>query len=167
MPAQILTIEDLYSKVPAHVVNGYFDDARTGVIDPNGIPVQETLMAAEAEMFARLMRAYPGGPSSAIVDLTKADTALKMHLTWVALEYACERRTEFCDALGNGAYKMQFDRAITYFETLSKGLIRSRGESVAGRGANTGGSYSPGQINGEPNFTFARSKSFPSGHGGF
>jgi len=170
MTADILALENLYKRVPANIINGYFDDGHTGQVSNDDDRVQEVLMAAEGELYSRVMRAYPGNPSaagSAIRLLLQNDPTLRMHLEWVACEFACERRPEFTDAQGNGAYKAQYDRAITYFENLSRGVLRSKGEAQAGRGANTGGGISPQVVESNPNFIFAPSKYNPRGSGGF
>lgn len=100
--------------------------------------------------------------------LVANDPALKMHVVGVALQYAAERRPEFTDAEGVGPYKAQFTRAIDYFETLSKGLKRSKGEVQAGQGANSGGKLQPKPPAATAQqFVFARSRDAPFGHGGF
>jgi len=164
--AEILILDDLYSRVPANVINGYFNDSGLNNISETDQIVQDVLMAAEGELYSRMLRAYPGDTTGALKSLVLNDPALKMHLAWVACELACERRPEFTDAEGFGAYKAQYMRAIAYFENLSKGLIRSRGEQVAGKGRNTGGDYQPNE-QGEGEFTFAPSRNNPGGHGGF
>lgn len=167
---QILVLDDLYSRVPANVINGYFNDSGVTCVDDSLQSVQDVLNAAEGELYSRMIRAYPlqsGNISDPIKLLAQNDATLKMHLAWVACELACERRPEFTDAQGWGAYKVQYDRAILYFENLSKGLIRSRGESVAGVGANTGGDTFPMPDQVEADFVFAPSRRAPSGRGGF
>lgn len=169
--ADFLTLADLYSRANPRKVNAFFDDDNNGAVsaaDPN---VDAVLSAAEAEMYARLMRAYPGDPSDPggpIRQLVDNDPALKGHCIFVALQLAAERRTEFTDDDGTGPFSKQWDRAIAYFETLSKGLTRSRGERVAGKGANTGGKLQPKPPAATPRqFIFAPSKNSPDGHGGF
>lgn len=164
--AEILTLDDLYSRVPANRINGYFNDNGLNSVSDTDQVVQDVLMAAEGELSSRMLRAYPGDTANAIKLLVNNDATLKMHLAWVACELACERRPEFTDAQGFGAYKAQYERAITYFENLSKGLIRSKGESVAGVGANTGGDYQPND-QGQGEFVFAPSRDRPNGRGGF
>jgi len=172
MPAVILGLQDLYNRVPANVINGYFDDDGDGVVSEGSSVVQDLLMSAEGELFSRVLRAYPGNPltvQGAMQKLVINDPTLRQHLGWVACELACERRTEFCDQNGNGAYKVQYDRALVYFENISKGILRSPAEYIdgVGQGANTGGNQSPLADSIEANFTFAPSKSSPFGHGGF
>ncbi len=169
--ADFLVIQDLIDRVGSRKVIGYFDDNNNGTLSDESTAIDVVLSAAEAELYARLMRAYPGDPSTpggAMQLLIANDPALKIHVVGVALQYAAERRPEFTDAEGVGPYKAQWDRAMTYFDLLSKGQQRSRGEAAAGAGANSGGMLQPkppaataGQ------FTFARSRNSPTGHGGF
>lgn len=169
--ADFLTLADLYSRVDPNKVLAYFDDDNNGVIADGDSQVDAVLSAAEAEMYARLMRAYPGDPADAggaMQSLVNEDPALKGHVIFVALQLAAERRPEFTNAEGVGPYQTQWNRAITYFETLSKGLQRSRGERTAGVGANSGGNLQPRPpATTERQFIFAPSKSSPNGHGGF
>lgn len=169
--ADFLTLADLYSRANPRTVRGYFDDDNTGVVQDADANVQAVFTAAEAEMYARLMRAYPGDPSEAgspMQLLVENDPALKGHVIYVALQLAAERRVEFTGSDGVGPYKVQWDRAIAYFDTLSKGLMNSRGERAAGRGANSGGNASPRPpVYTASQFVFAPSKKSPTGHGGF
>lgn len=169
--SDFLTITDLIDRVGSRKITGYFDDNNNGTLTDESTAIDVVLSAAEAELYARLLRAYPGDPTDpagALQLLIANDPALKMHCVGVALQYAAERRPEFTDAEGVGPYKAQWDRAMTYFDLLSKGQQRSRGEVQAGQGANTGGKLQPkppaataGQ------FVFARSRDSPRGHGGF
>ncbi len=169
--ADFLVIQDLYARAGARQVNSYFDDQNNGVVTDDTAAVDEVLSSAENEMYARLIRAYPGDPSDpagGIQLLVANDPALKRHVVSVALQYASERRVAFTDDDGLGAYKGQFDRAIEYFETLSKGLKRSAGEVQAGQGANTGGKLQPKPPAAtQQQFIFARGRNAPTGHGGF
>lgn len=169
--ADFLVIGDLIARVGARKVTGYFDDSNNGELSDESTAIDVVLSAAEAEMYARLLRAYPGDPSLAggpMQLLVANDPALKLHTVGVALQYAAERRPEFTDDEGVGPYKAQYQRAIDYFETLSKGLQRSKGETQAGKGANTGGKLQPkppAASHGQ--FIFSRSRDAPGGHGGF
>lgn len=169
--SDFLTLADLYARATVRTVNGYFDDQHNGTLSDDSAAVEAVLSAAEAEMYARLMRAYPGDPSTpgnAMQELVANDPALKGHVVNVALQYASERRPEFTAADGKGAWSAQWDRAIAYFETLSKGLKRSPGEAQAGRGANTGGKIQPKPPVGTGRqFVFSPSRNSPFGHGGF
>lgn len=169
--ADFLELTDLYSRVGSRKVNGYFDDNNNGVVSDESQAVDDVLSAAEGEMYSRMLRAYPGDMSdsgSALRVLVANDPTLKMHVAWVGCQYAAERRPEFTDENGEGPYKGQFKRAIDYFETLSKGAKRSRGETQAGKGANTGGNIQPSPPQGRSDqFVFAPSRNSPGGHGGF
>ena len=171
MAADFLVIQDLIDRVGNRKITSYFDDSNNGVLSDDTTAIDVVLSAAEAEMYARLLRAYPGDPSLSggpMQLLVANDPALKMHVVGVALQYASERRPEFTDAEGVGPFKAQFTRAIDYFETLSKGLKRSKGEVQAGQGANSGGKLQPkppAATRGQ--FVFARSRDAPDGHGAF
>lgn len=169
--ADFLTIDDLIARVGSRKVIGYFDDSNNGTLSDESTAIDVVLSAAEAELYARLLRAYPGDPADpagAMQQLIANDPALKIHVVGVALQYAAERRPEFTDVEGVGPYKAQWDRAMTYFELLSKGQQRSRGEVQAGQGANSGGTISPRPPAAtEAAFVFARNRNSPTGHGGF
>ena len=169
--ADFLSIDMLYARVGSVLINGYFDDSFNGTITDELPIVDEILMFAEGELTSRLLRHYPGDvtdPESRIRILIDNDPTLRMHAVSVALQYAAERRPQFTDADGVGPYKAQYERAIKYFETLSKGTIRSRGETQAGKGANTGGNISPKPpVGTAAQFVFAASRDAKSGHGGF
>lgn len=169
--ADFLVIQDLIDAVGARSIIGYFDDENNGTIDDNTAGVDMVLSKAEGEMYARLLRHYPGDtsdPTSSLRVLVANDPALRSHVVSVALEYAAERRPAFLGADGSGPYQKQFDRAIDYFETLSKGQKRSPGERLAGKGANTGGKLQPKPpAASSSQFIFARSRNSPTGHGGF
>ncbi len=171
MAADFLIIQDLIDRVGNRKIVGYFDDSNNGVLSDDTAAIDIVLSAAEAEMYARLLRAYPGDPAlpgGPMQLLVANDPALKMHVVGVALQYAAERRPEFTDDEGVGPYKAQFTRAIDYFETLSKGLKRSKGEVQAGQGANSGGKLQPKPPAATAEmFVFARSRDSPRGHGGF
>ena len=169
--ADFLVIQDLIDRVGNRKVTGYFDDNNNGTLSDENAAIDIVLSSAEAEMYARLLRAYPGDPADpagAMQALVANDPALKLHVVGVALQYAAERRPEFTDAEGVGPYKAQYSRAIDYFETLSKGLKRSKGETAAGPGANSGGRLQPKPPAATAGmFIFARSRNSPNGHGGF
>lgn len=171
MPALILTLADLYSRVGSAKINGYFDDSYNGVLDEETAAVQDVLMAAEGAYFAKMLRAFPGNPTDPghpLITLANNDAVVRMHLSWAGVELACERRPAFCDAEGWGAYKMQYARAMQHFEDLAKGINRSSGGTLAGVSANTGGSLQPKDTSGNVQpFVFAASRDKPSGTGGF
>lgn len=169
--ADFLTLQDLYNRVGARAINGYFDDQRNGVLTDDTTAVDEVLSAAEGEMYSRMMRSYPGDPSTiggAVQTLVANDPALKTYVAWVACQLAAERRPAFTDDEGLGPYKGQWKRAIDYFESVSKGLRYSMGQPQAGAGRNAGGRLSPSPPAGTTKqFVFAPSKKSPTGHGGF
>ncbi len=166
-----LSISDLYARVGAQKINSYFDDNANGTISDDTVAVNDVLCAAEGEYFSRMLRAYPGDytdATSPIRTLIETDCALKQHVAWCAVEMASERRSEFTDNEGYGPYRLQYERAKTYIDNLSKGQIRSMGEINAGKGANTGGLIQPRPPTGtKEQFVFAPSNSSKAGHGGF
>ena len=130
--ADFLTIQDLYTRAGQRKVDDYFDDEQNGTVLDNAAAIDEVLSAAEGEMYARLLRAYPGDPSDpggAMQVLVANDPALKRHVSYFALQFAAERRPAFTDENGEGPWKTQYKRAIEYFEHVSKGTRRSKGET--------------------------------------
>ncbi len=163
--ADYLTLQHLFNKVGSERVRQFFDDNVDGDLSDDDAAVQQILSEAEGEAASRMLRAYN---HDNIVQLAGADEVFVGHVAWVALELASERRPEFCGADGKGQFWAQYERAVSYFENLSKGKQRSRGEAVAGKGKNTGGNLQPKPPAGTAdNFVFAPSKSAPDGHGGF
>ena len=169
--ADFLVVGDLISAVGNRKVLQWFDDQYNGTLSDDTVAIDDVLSRAEAEMYGRMLRAYPSDttdPTSPLRLLVANDPALKGHVIGVALQYASERRPEFTDADGAGSFKARYDRAIDYFETLSKGIKRSRGEIEAGKGANTGGLLQPKPPAAtERQFIFAPGRNSPFGHGGF
>lgn len=169
--AEFLTIDDLYSRVGAQKVNGYFDDANNGVLSDDSAAIDDVLCAAEGEYFSRMLKAYPGDwtdSESGIRVLVENDRALKMHVAWIALEFAAERRPEFCDEEGWGPYKIQYERALKYIENVAKAIQATPGSQEAGDGANVGGMIQPSPPQGtKDQFIFAPSRDSKYGHGGF
>jgi hypothetical protein len=168
-----LTIQDMYARIGARRVNGYFDDTHNGEVgdEDETNAVNDVLCAAEGMFFSYALRNWTGNPldlGSAAIKLIDNDALLKMHIAWMACQLAAERRTEFTDTEGNGPYKAQYERATKYMDNISKGIMRSVGESEAGLGANTGGNLQPLDENGNTEaFTFAASRDRPGGPGGF
>lgn len=169
--ADFLALQDLFNRVGQETIEGYFDDSHNGVLTDESTIVDEVLSAAEGALYARMLRAYPGDPSDAagaMQALVQNDPSVKVHCSWVAVQMAAERRPAFTDNDGNGPYKVQYDRAIEHFELLSKGTLRSQGETEAGQGANTGGKLQPKPPGASySQFVFAPGRDAPSGHGGF
>lgn len=168
-----LTIQDLYDLVGARRVNAYFDDTFNGEVgDANeNSAVQAILCTAEGIFASYAMRVYAGtlvDVTSPLRLLVENDALVRTMTAWIALQGAAERRTEFTDAQGNGPFKAQYDRAVAFFDRLSKGTARSAGEAQAGLGANTGGNFSPDEVRQtQSEFIFAPSRSSPFGRGGF
>jgi hypothetical protein len=164
--AEYLVQADLEALVGTQKVLQYFDDDGTGSIDGSETGYLATILeSAEGIVASRLLRAYPDVDS--ITLLANNDKGFKSHAAWIALEMASERRPEFGSNEGWGVFKVQYERAVEYFDMLSKGNIRSKGESAAGEGANTGGTLQPTLETNQARFTFAPDNNFPTGHGGF
>ena len=164
--ADFLVLQDLYNRAGSDKMNGYFDDNLNGIVSDESDIVDDILMAAEGEYFSRMLRSY--GSKDTLITLVNNDPTLKSHVAWIACELASERRQEFTDDEGWGAYKMQYDRALKYIDNLSRGSQRSIAESIVGKGANTGGNISPSPPQGTSRqFIFSPSKNSPTGHGGF
>jgi phage gp36-like protein len=163
--ARYLQKSDLDALVGSARVNQYFDDDNSGNLSEDELVELDSVMsAAESEVDSYLMRSFA---PDAIDDLAENDPALKRHASWIALHFASERRTEFAGENGVGAYKDQYDRAITFCKNLSKGNSRSTGESVAGKSGRIGGVVQPRLQSGQSRFIFAKDKAHPTGHGGF
>lgn len=170
----VLTLADMYARCPANTIRGYFDDSNDGSLTDENSMVMDVLASAEGELYSRVARAWPGtlmtDPNSPIRLLILNDPTLRMHLAWIACELASERRIEFTDKDGWGAFRAQYERAIIYIENLSKGILKSPGEAIVGPNGTSGGYVSGTQSgNGweDPDFVFAPSRYSPGGHGGF
>jgi hypothetical protein len=163
--ADYLTIDDLYELVGSQKVIQYFDDDLDGSIDDESDAVDKILDTAESIAASKMLNSYNDAATIAI--LAGADPGFVTQVAWIALELASERRPEFCNDEGWGAFKAQYERAITYFTDLSKTKNRSIGEATAGANANTGGALQPTLESGTPRFTFAPDGDYPTGHGGF
>lgn len=170
-----LTIQDLYNLVGARRVNGYFDDTFNGEIGDatENEAVNLVLCTAEGIFYSQAMKNYSGNPrdpGSSIRLMILNDPMLRLMTSWLALQMAAERKTEFTDADGHGPFKAQYARAMDFLKEWSKGLVRSAGEAHGGLGANTGGNFTPDDVleaDQRSPFVFAGSKNFPTGHGGF
>lgn len=163
--ADYLTLQDLYNLVGPARVSQYFDDDLSGDLASENEPVQAILKAAEAEAYSRLMRHWSVEQVEALAGV---DQGFRNHVAWVALEFASERRPAFHADDGKGAFWAQYERAIAFFEKLSKGRLRSKGEGTIGQGANTGGNLRPtSSAKTASSFVFAPSEKAPTGHGGF
>jgi hypothetical protein len=162
--AAYLVIGDLEKLIGTERVQHLFDDDIDGSIADSSDEIANILESAEAEAASRMKRSWS---TDSITDLANNDLAFKNHVAWVALELASERRPEFTDEEGWGSFKAQYQRAIDYFENLSKGKSRSVGEDVAGVGSNIGGTVQPARETNTPLFTFAPDTEFPGPRGGF
>jgi len=163
--ADWLTVQDLYNLVGSERVLQLFDDERIGSLGSTNARLQSILKSAESEAYSRMLRSW----SKANVEaLAGADEGFRTHCAWVALEFASERRPAFCADDGKGSYWAEYERAIAHFESLSKGRIRSVGESAGGVSKNVGGNLRPTTTAGtEASFVFAPSEKNPVGPGGF
>lgn len=165
MAPRYLTQTDLENRVGAARVLQLFDDNNDGSLSAGELSIlNEKLESAEGEVDSRLMRAWS---IDGITALAGEDSAVKLHASWIALAFASERKPEFLGAGGIGPYKEQYDRAIKFFEKLSKGRQRSNGESAAGQGSNVGGNLQPTLPTGTSRFVFSPDNDNPTGHGGF
>ena len=166
MAADFLTLNDLENQIGADRIIQFFDDDADGIVAGADPQVVQVLEQAESQYYSRMLRAYPSRES--LIDLANADSSVKGYAIWMACELAAERRLEFTDAEGWGAFKMQYQRAIAELDLLSKGQARSIGEEAVGQGANTGGKVQPSETAlGEKPFVIAPSKRNPQGSGGF
>lgn len=155
---------DLDSLIGSGRVDQFFDDDVSGSAAEEEKAVHDVMLAAEEEMISHLMRSFSGGQ---IEELIAHDRALRRHVAWVALEYASQRRPDFCAGDGSGAFSKQHDRAISFFRALGKGNLRSSGESAAGKSSRIGGAVQPTVTAGEPRFVFAPDRRNPGPHGNF
>lgn len=163
--ADFLTVQDLYNLVGSQRVIQLFDDQLTGGLNSANQQLQSILKAAEGEAYSRMLRSWS---KLNIIALAGVDVAFLNHVAWVALEFASERRPAFASDDGKGQFWAQYERAISFFENLSKGKLRSTGESAAGAGRNTGGNIRPSTTaKTAASFVFAPSERNPSGSGGF
>ena len=156
-----LTQTDVENLIGPAKVREYLDDNLDGdTVDETTI-LEDALDAAESEAEARMLRSWS---REQIVIMGTEDRAFRRHVAWIACEFLSQRRTGFSGPNGEGAYGVQYERAMDYFDALSKAKIRSRGEAEAGTGGNVGGTVQPYN---DPPFIFAPSKNYPTGHGGF
>jgi len=165
MAPRYLSQSDLEERVGPTRVLQLFDEDNDGSLSAGELAtLAKILEAAEGEVDSRLIRSWG---VDGITTLAEADSTVKFHASWIALEFAVERKPEFLGDGGVGQYQAQYDRAIKYFEKLSKGRQRSAGESEAGTGANVGGKLQPTLPTGTSRFVFAPDNDNPTGHGGF
>lgn len=167
--AEFLTLADLQNQIGAKRIEQYFDDDGDGVVDDLDPQVVQVLDQAEGQYYSRMLRAY--GSKDALTTLANNDSVVKGHAIWIACELAAERRVEFTDSEGWGAFRVQYNRSIKELDLLSKGATHTIAEEQVGQGANTGGTIQPSPPQGTTNqFTFLPSRndgSGGSGPGGF
>jgi hypothetical protein len=157
-----LTLRDLYASIGSQRVRQLFDDDNDGTLDDSMDVVDQFLAAAESECYARLMRAF--GTKDAVKAVALADPAIRQHCAWIALELASERRPEFAQPDGRGAFAYQYERAIGYFESIAKGKNKVKPGTTS---AQEGGNLNPPRVVDEGRFTFAPDKYSTDGHGGY
>lgn len=163
--ADWLKLQDLKNLVGSERTIQLFDDDGDGLISESDANVQAVLKVAESEAYSRLRRAWS---VDAIKTLAANDPGFTSHCAWVALEFASERRPAFCADDGKGCYWAQYERAIEFFESVSKGLQRSVGEGSAGTNPQIGGNLRPTETSKQASsFVFATSERNPRGSGGY
>ena len=163
----ILTRVDLDAKIGATRVTNLIDDSFNGTVDGDEIAFLDTIME-EAEGLAIGWLLAAGYTEEATKLLADNDRALKGNIAWMACELLSERKTEFTSDDGWGAYRVQYERAEKYFEALSRGRRRSKGEKQAGANAQIGGQVTPSPPAGTARqHQFAPNKHSPNGRGGF
>ncbi len=159
---RVMTSDELDQCVGALKVDQLFDDAAVGTRDQ--VLVSQALRRAEDYALGDLLDAW--GEDACVLALQN-DSVMRMHVAWICLELAAERRTEFLGVDGKGPFWAQMQRADKYMSQISKGRRSSTGESVAGRNAQVGGSISPTLTENQSRFTFAPDRRNPTGHGGY
>lgn len=157
-----LLAEDVERIVGRDTVVQLTDDANDGTRDDE---VLEPIIQ-QAEDIARsyLLRGFS---ADQIETLLTADQALRVQVAWVVAELLSERRSAFLGADGKGRYWAQYERALDYFDRVSKAKNFSVGELQTGQNALRGGSVQPQRQPGTPTFTFGPSSNNPYGSGGF
>lgn len=165
--ADFLTLLDLEARAGAATVRRLVDDDGDAILGVADLARMDLiLIEAEGLVYSALLRAYAN--KATIVLLMLADGAALGQAAWIALELLSERRVEFSAADGWGAYRAQYERAMRFFDHLSKGRISSGAQEVVGSGSSVGGMLQPKPPAGtEGQFTFAPSRRSPTGRGGF
>lgn len=152
--------EDLETVVDKSTIDRLFQNDNTGYRDMQLI--ESVIQGAETLAESRLLRSWS---QEQIVSMASVDSALRQQAAWLALEMASERRQEFIAADGKGRYWAQYERAIDYFDSLSKSKSHSRGEAL-NPSANTGGARRPVLDANQDPFVFAPGRN-GRGPGGF
>ena len=157
-----MTSDELDQCVGPLKVDQLFDDAAAGVRDQ--LLVSQALRRAEDYAMGSLLDAWG---EDAVVLVLQNDAVARMHVAWICLELAAERRGEFLGVDGKGPYWSQLVRAEKYLDGISRGRTSSVGEAVGGRNAQVGGSISPTLRENQSRFVFAPDRRNPTGHGGY
>jgi len=161
MVSNWLQWEDLECTTDKATIDRLFNDDNLGVRDM--MLVEDLIQQAEALAESKLLRSWDR-PS--IFSMARADKALRGQAAWLVIEMATERKQEFIAADGKGRFWAQYERAMTYFDNLSKSKDHSRGEAVVGQGANSGGERRPRLRSNEDPHVFAPDRN-GRGPGGF
>jgi hypothetical protein len=160
---QYLVVGDLEEIIGAAEVDRLFDDDGDGLRETP--KVNAVLAMAESLALSRMLR---GWSQEQVVDLAAEDPNFVTQVAWVAAELATERRPAFQGTDGWGRYRAMYERAIDYFDALSKSKIHSKGESAVGKNAQSGGNLVPRTSDGKAlQPVFSPSKDRPLGQGGF
>lgn len=163
MMPRVMTSDELDQCVGPAKVDQLFDDQATGQRDR--VLVSQALRRGEDYAISYLLNAWD---EPAIVIALQNDSLLRMHVAWIVLELAAERRSEFCGVDGKGPYWSQMQRADKYLDSMSRGRTSSTAEAKgAGKNAQVGGRVNPRLSQGESRFVFAPDRRFPRGHGGY
>lgn len=164
LATRYLMAADLDIRVGAAAIDRMLDDDGDGLRD--WVALTEFMVDAEHLADSYLLKAWT---SEQISEIGRADRSFRGHVAWIAIELISERRHEFIAADGRGRYQMQYDRALSYFDRLSKNKLHTAAEATASVGAQSGGDYNPKTSNpsSDASFVFASDKRYPTGHGGF
>lgn len=154
-----LRCSDLEAVVDASTVDRLFAGA-SGARDM--VKMENLLQQAESLAESRLLRNWTRVD---IVTAAASDPSMRAQAAWLAAELASESRQEFIAADGKGRWWSQYERAMAYFESLSKSTIETRAAEDVGSGANSGGAMVPRVTPPAERFVFAPNRG--RGAGGF
>jgi hypothetical protein len=160
---RVMTSYELELTIGAATVDQLFDDNNDSQRDMAFV----SQMLRRAEDYALTFMLSGWADVATCVKVMQGDAILRMHIAWVACEFAGERRKEFLAADGKGPYYNQYTRAEKYFTQISVAELASVSESTAGVNAQSGGVVQPTLTPGTSRFVFAPDKNSPFGHGGF
>ncbi len=164
LSTRYLTAADLDNRVGAAAIDRMLDDDGDGLRDWHMLT--EFMVDAEALADSYMLKSWS---REQITSIGAGDRSFRGHVAWIAIEMISERRAEFNSADGRGRYQSQYDRAIAFFDRLSKNKGHTAAEETAGKGTQSGGDHLPKTANPstDASFVFASDKRYPSGHGGF